>query len=61
MDYGRSSHNARSLNSHQKNISNFSMENYVINFQRIHVIIVGTWGIKLKYLAIGSGKLKTNS
>ena len=34
------------------------MENYVISFQRIHVIIVGT---KLKYLAIGSGKLKTNS
>ena len=37
------------------------MENYVINFQRINVIIVGTWGIKLKYLVIGSGKLKTNS
>ena len=54
----KSSHNARSLNSHQKYISNFSMENYVISFQRIHVIIVGT---KLKYLAIGSGKLKTNS
>ena len=53
------SYNAR--NSVTKKMSNFSIENYVINFQRIHVIIVGTWGIKLKYLAIGSGKLKTNS